>query len=213
MNRRTAIKRLCKMALLSFPLASRLAHALSRRSGDVFEPQLVLLTDSKHVSHEDLQALLDAAEGSLQEEDFNWRRNLVVLDIRANAEAAGKFISRHGGNTGNLIFPLLVLVPEDGADEVQLWSASWLRSRRNPAAAKCYPVSGSWWSVDGDWNPSVSKVKTHLFKSPNHTGGKFELSWLELLKLDELQSLHSDHHREMTGAGKVHWAVVNCCPM
>lgn len=213
MNRRTALKLMGKLGLLSLPFGSRVAKALGGTEWNWEEPDLVLITDTSAFPHQDLQALLLAAEPVLENERPDWRRSLVVWDIRSDAAAVRRFLAHHAPNTENLLLPVLVSVPELGADEVQLWTMDWMRSRAERETGKCYPISGNWWSVDGDWNPTVSKVKDHLFKSPNHKGGKFELPWLELLKLAELQSLHSDHHREMTGEGKVHWGVVNCCPM
>ena len=57
-----------------------------------------------------------------------------------------------------------------------------------------YPVRGSWWSVEQDWNPSRAKVLRHLRQSPNHNYKKFQEWDLESLSYEELQSLHSDDH-------------------
>ena len=105
----------------------------------------------------------------------------------------------------------------DIAGEVEIWSHRWLdyydRKDEDDDEVECYPVSGGWWSVDGDWDPSWQKVRDHLFESPNHEDGEFEDWFLDQLKLEELQSLHSDHHREMIQRGQVHWDYVNVeCP-
>ena len=98
--------------------------------------------------------------------------------------------------------------------EIEYWTQDWLSYKyRKDYVDTCYPVSDGWWSVEGDFKPTIKKVRKHLFESPNHTGGHFELDYLMLLTFEELQSLHSDHHREMIDQGHVAWEQVNHeCP-
>ncbi len=62
-----------------------------------------------------------------------------------------------------------------------------------------YPLRGNHWSVDGDWNPSPTKLAAHL-RSPNHVT-QIAANWeIETWSSEELRSLHDDlHEREMGG--------------
>ena len=57
-----------------------------------------------------------------------------------------------------------------------------------------YPIRrGQFWSIEGDFKPSRDIVLLHLRTSFNHKEAL--ASWpLEELSLNELQSIHSDHH-------------------
>jgi hypothetical protein len=95
------------------------------------------------------------------------------------------------------------------------WDQHWISYAEDKVYNRgCYPISDSWWSVEGNFNPSLKKVQTHLLKSPNHTGGHFDENYVLSLKFAEAQSLHSDHHREMIHEGHVAWNYVNhSCPV
>lgn len=212
MNRRAALKLLCKLGFFSLPILSRAAKAMGLREDEWIDPDLVLIVDSDPAKAELHPLVVAAAEASLDADEPDWRARLTVWNARSDAKQVKAFLSRYGANTTALPLPVLVSVPAWDAEEVRVWSPEWLGEYEKKAPGKCYPISGHWWSVDGDWHPTREKVKTHLFESPNHTGGQFELTWLEQLVFAELQSLHSDHHREMTHHGKVHWDKVNHCP-
>lgn len=136
--------------------------------------------------------------------------NIKQWDLNVNSDEITRFMAKYANGAEPPRLPILVAVPASGK-EVEIWNLDWLKHAER--ADVCYPVSGGWWSVDGDWNPSLKKVKNHLYESPNHEGGNFFLLWLDQLNFEELQSLHSDHHREMTNEGSVNWKKVNReCP-
>jgi len=194
-NRRSLLKLFGSVAVLGTPFLSRLARALEN-------PRYVLIYESSRESYRNLLARSGVNPAQV-----------TCWELRADREKIRRFVSQYGPNTQTFSWPILVAVPEMPGAEVEYWDLTWLNARRENFSDACYPISGSWWSVDGDWHPTKEKVADHLFTSPNHTGGKFEDSWLELLALEELQSLHSDHHREMTHQGKVAWTHVNQeCP-
>lgn len=210
MNRRNALKLMAKLIFLTNPLFSRLGGALERH-GNETETSLVLIYDSRHPSTSTYHALLDMAGPTLEARDAEWRNNLTLWDARFDTEKINAFVARYGRGTKAISYPILVSISDPDEEEVEVWTSEWMREyeKKKP----CYPISGGWWSVDGDWSPSIQKVRTHLFKSPNHTDGEFDGGWLNVLSFEELQSVHSDHHREMTGTGKVHWNNVNKCPL
>src|SRR5690606_26745790 len=106
------------------------------------------------------------------------------------------FMERYGRNTRALSGTTLVFVPATDSKEVELWTPGLVTYKETLTDA-CYPVSGGWWSVEGDWNPTRRKVIRHLLESENHNFVPFEADWVRLLTFEELQSVHSDHHREM----------------
>ena len=212
MNRRTALELLLKSLVLATPFSSKIIRAATQ-DADISNIKSVLIFDSTSAS--DYARLVEKAGAYLSQQDPHWRSKLVYWDIRADSQKIAAFISKYGPNTKAVNWPILIVVPEnyDTELEVETWTLSWLRHEEGRIEDACYPVSGGWWSVDGDFNPSIQKVRSHCFESPNHTGGKFQLPWLSLLKYEELMSLHSDHHREMVKKGKVYWKNVNVeCP-
>lgn len=171
-------------------------------------PGVLLIYDSW--SSFDYMRLVNAAGLSI--EDNN---ELVKWDVRSDPDEIRNFVSIYGRGTSNFSWPVLISVPDFFGDDVQVWNLEWLKEHEKKITKGCYPIcsSCSWWSVEGDWNPSAKKVRRHLHDSPNHKSGHFQMEWLGLLKLDELHSLHSDHHREIIGEGKVVWKDVNAeCP-
>jgi len=201
MNRRDALKVLGNAVLFAAPFFSRIVQAFSA----VAPARFVLIHDSSPGSGD---RLLECAAASLDHHDPSWRQKLLVWDVRADGEKVRAFVARYGRGTSSFQWPIVVAVPEssEAHPEVELWTLDWLRVNFHDA---CYPISDGWWSVEGDWNPTLKKVRVHLLESPNHTDGKFERAWLEMLKIEEAQSLHSDHHREMIKQGKVYWKNVN----
>jgi hypothetical protein len=150
---------------------------------------------------------------------------VVISDVRfvnveTDPQVFEKIKSIYGPNTTAISFPILVAVPSllDFHGEVEVWNNEWVTYAENlenddAIVDACYPISGGWWSVEGDWNPTEAKVRWHLFESPNHSDAEFKEEWLKLLTRPELQSIHSDHHREMINQGEVHWNHVNSeCP-
>lgn len=215
MTRRELIIMAGKLGLLAVPFSSKGVRALMKGNSESGVSRFVLIYDSTAVSAIDYRKLLDKASPYLSSQDPAWLKKLTILDQSTQRNEIQSFMVKHGRNTEKLTGPVLIAVPEteDFEGEVEIWNEDWLRAKESRYTDACYPISGGWWSVEGDWNPSITKVRNHLYKSPNHKGGKFELPWLELLKFEELQSLHSDHHREMTKKGKVYWANVNKeCP-
>ncbi len=145
--------------------------------------------------------------------------DILFVDVNKERELFAKLKNIYGANTQSVNFPLLISVPplREFQGEVEVWTKEWLLhtslQNEDPITDGCYPISGGWWSVEGDWNPTANKVRKHLFESPNHTDGEFTNAWLESLTRPELQSVHSDHHREMINDGEVHWDHVNVeCP-
>jgi hypothetical protein len=60
-----------------------------------------------------------------------------------------------------------------------------------------YPLRGNHWSVEGDANPSVEKLISHL-RGPNHGQQIAATYTLETWSYEELRSLHDDlHEREI----------------
>lgn len=199
--------------LLAPPFSSRLVHALTTGRAPS-RVGWVLIWDSTSLSAKTHERLIEKAAPFLSQQDPNWFQQLVTWDTRANTREIAAFTARYGRNTRHFAYPILFSIPhwKSGTPEVETWTLQWLESAGRFYDG-CYPISGGWWSVDGDWNPSIKKVHDHLYKSPNHTDGHFQVAWLDLLKFEELQSLHSDHHREMVGDGKVIWKNVNAeCP-
>jgi hypothetical protein len=62
-----------------------------------------------------------------------------------------------------------------------------------------YPLRGNHWSIDEDWNPTKSRVISHL-RGPNH-GPQIRAGWeIESWSYEELRSLHDNlHEQEMGG--------------
>ena len=52
----------------------------------------------------------------------------------------------------------------------------------------------NYWSVEGSFSPLREEIIQHLRASPNHKTADFQRLPLEEWTLDELQSIHSDHH-------------------
>lgn len=151
----------------------------------------------------------------IAQRDPIWMTRLEVLSLASDYEAVASLLKTYGPQTEAVEWPIIVAIPQGhmAGDDIELWSSEWLRFAKDQIVDACYPVSGGWWSVNGDWNPTAAKVRNHLFESPNHTEGHFTEEWLDLLNRSELQSIHSDHHREMIGQGEVHWQHVNAeCP-
>ena len=175
---------------------------------NISDHKLVLIHDSGSLTFPTYSELIEKAAPHLEIRKPDWRKQLVVWDVQFDYSEIRAFVRKYGQNTNDFSWPTLVSVPDTSRTEVEIWTADWLKDLERRKVEPCYPVSGGWWSVDGDWNPSIEKVRNHLYKSPNHTEAKFELYWLSLLKFEEIQSLHSDHHREMVGEGKVAWKKV-----
>lgn len=65
-----------------------------------------------------------------------------------------------------------------------------------------YRLRGNHWSIDGDWNPSLTKLVTHL-RGSNH-GGQLQANWaIESWSYEELRSLHDDLHERELANGTV----------
>ena len=171
----------------------------------------------------DPDSVLSFLKGITEHKKFKyrgWHKNLSILDIHKDKAKVQNLIAHYGSNTTKFNWPIMIAVPEDKrrVQDVELWNLDWLDQISQQQVRKdlaCYPIrNGSYWSVEGDWNPTKEKVKNHLFKSPNHVSGKFEDHWLKELNHMELQSIHSDHHDEM--ANRMHsvkWPYVNVeCP-
>lgn len=62
--------------------------------------------------------------------------------------------------------------------------------------------SSSHWSIEGDWNPSRNKVISHLLNSSNHSG-KYSLSYLNSLTLEQLKTLHDSDHEKVSSTRTV----------
>jgi hypothetical protein len=153
--------------------------------------------------------------GYIARRDQSWSGRLERLTIDRDIDAVTSILNQYGPQTEVVEWPIIAAIPPNhtAGDEVEIWSLEWLNAAEEAITDACYPISGGWWSVEGDWNPTAEKVRKHLFESPNHTEGHFVREWLDLLNRSELQSIHSDHHREMTGQGQVHWQHVNGeCP-
>jgi hypothetical protein len=210
LNRRSFLKQGAQAsALFAIPLSVQ-ARTLSRTTRLVF-------ISGKEIARS--SSFLTAMDAILSPHLSAWRTALTVFDPDRDAVAIGRLLSIYGPNTKLDGAPILVRLPnaEVGEfDEVETWTEEWIAAATNKDLTNgCYPVDppNSWWSVEGDWRPSIEKVRRHLFLSPNHTSGEFTQEWLNLLEFAELQSLHSDHHREMTGQGEVIWDNVNAeCP-
>lgn len=214
MDRRTLLKNIYKFCLLASPFGSRLLRGSGSSLVDDLEPTLVLIHDSTSLT-ETYRPFLDRLAPYLDKHYPEWPLQLALWDRKVDSKAIRSLLNKYGKNTRELKLPVLINIPDsiESDGEVELWSPEWLDTLERRAMDACYPISGGWWSVEGDWNPSISKVRNHVNKSPNHSGGKFNIAWLDLLNFEELQSLHSDHHREMTNKGKVHWKNVNTvCP-
>lgn len=213
MKRRTLLKMFCQASVLAIPITTKVARAFDDKVQSQGSESLVLIYDSR--ASIEYTSLLDGAAPYLNAIDSNWQARLTIWDTQFHKDQIESFMGKYGRNTTPFVGPIIVSVPKNSESdiEVELWNLDWLRAKEDRYVDACYPISGGWWSVDGDWNPSISKVRNHCFKSPNHKGGKFQLPWLDLLKFEELQSLHSDHHREMIKQGKVYWKNVNAeCP-
>lgn len=176
------------------------------------KPKFILIHDS---DERGTAALIERANAYLSPRDSRWWNKVVSWHLERDSSNVRKFLRRYAYATKTFQWPLLVVVPGDAflIDEVEVFSVEWLRAEASFEKA-CYPISGGWWSVDGDFHPTIEKVRKHVFEAQMHKDGKFLLEWLELLKFEEIQSLHSDHHREMIKQGKVHWKNVNAeCPV
>lgn len=139
---------------------------------------------------------------------------IIVIDSSQQPEAFASMMETFGPNTKDVPELLLFKVGDQREQCHPYWDQHWIQFVEEKFAARgCYPVSGSWWSVEGDFQPTLKKVQTHLLKSPNHTGGHFGEDYILSLRFGEAQSLHSDHHREMIHEGQVFWDYVNkACP-
>lgn len=93
------------------------------------------------------------------------------------------------------------------------WTFGWLLKGQNerPQAPIPEPVRVAWtgnyrlrgnhWSVDGDWNPTVATLVSHL-RSAVHAYGIASNWRIESWSYEELRSLHDDlHEREMRNIG------------
>ena len=164
------------------------------------------------------------AVAALKEHDRRWQWAFVVLSRRHNGSLIQKISRKYLGKI-DYSQPLFVFVDENEvvrrfqvecSTPIDAWSFAWLHKGidERPDDSQPiedvdrYPLTGSWWSVEGDWNAPRDKVINHLHDAKLHTG-TFEMWWLELLSYEELQSLHTDHHREMQGTGSVKWEYVN----
>jgi thiol-disulfide isomerase/thioredoxin len=126
----------------------------------------------------------------------------------------------------NISFPFVVKI-EDGkivrrwtpgcTTPMDVWTFSWLADgvevrpvtvepeRATVARSGQYPLTGGWWSVEGQWNPSKSFLISHLTTHSNHAG-RFarRRGWLETLSISELQSVHTDDH-----TGRLKWSYID----
>jgi hypothetical protein len=220
MQRREALRFIGNTALISTITPPIISFAASDEPAneDVSTVKLVLIFDSAAGDQDRVRELLTAATPSLTERNSAWANELRIWDIQVHRREIAAFVGEYGPNTQEFRWPVLLRVPDDFAAairEVELWNLDWL-DYRSLKIDGCYPVSDSrsWWSVEGNWNPTVQICCDHLLGSPNHTGGNFEAPWLESLTFGEIQSLHSDHHWEMIGRGRVIWDRVNVeCPL
>lgn len=100
------------------------------------------------------------------------------------------------------------------ATPMDQWGVGWLyhgvderpepkRERVTADSNGIYPVRGSWWSVEGNWNASRSFVIHHLLTSPNHTRLRPYAERIRKLSRVEAQSLHSDDHEN-----RVRWSAL-----
>ena len=91
------------------------------------------------------------------------------------------------------------------------WTFSWLmkglNERPKPATPEPievettghYPLRGNHWSVDGDFNPSQTKIVEHL-RGEYHSRQLVEEWKIDEWSVEELRSLHDDLH-ERDGGG------------
>jgi len=190
---------------------------------EVLGHRVVFIYDSACTECPDYRTLVKKAFKKLIAKNPQWNKKLTVWDTQADSKKVQNFIRVYGKGTKEITLPILVAVTDTSVERrlepecgtpLEAWTLEWLlKGKGNQPEGKLrekgrYPVSGGWWSVEGDWNPSPAKIRRHLIQAPNHDR-KFESWWLDLLVYEELQSVHSDHHREQVGSGKVHWDYVN----
>ena len=168
MTRRSLLKLLGNVILLGGPALSRLAQALSETEPVAY----LLLYDSESGDYGPLLHQVGVAPALVTK----W-------DIRKDGAKIRAFLARHGRRTTTFSYPVLLARPETNAPDVEYWDMAWVRARSANFGDACYPISGSWWSVEGDWHPTKEKVEAHLFHSPNHASGKFQEEWLALLQI------------------------------
>lgn len=157
------------------------------------------------------QTLLQRARDVIANQNPDWEKHLTTMDLQVDTTAVNSLIQLYVPQTTSFKWPVLIGITE-GEEEIQFWSPESLRADW-AITDGCYPLNSTWWSVEGDMNPTIEKVRNHLDRSFNHMTGNFRTPWLNLLQFEELQSLHSDHHREMSWMGRVYWKYVNRqCP-
>lgn len=163
MNRRTLLKKLYQYAIPATPFSTKIFGALNH-------PSFVLIHDSSD-KHQDYRSLLQSVAPYVESAYPGWRTQLVVWDAQTHSREIRRFVGQYGRNTEVLKLPVLVAVPSTFGieNEVELWNLDWLAAWERSFKDACYPISGGWWSVEGDWNPTVEKVRKHCFESPNHS--------------------------------------------
>lgn len=211
MNRRGFLKTLLRLPFIQLAWGAKVAFASTRATAQETGRFYLLCSDEDSVHYWDFR---DRIAKQVSRWFPDWSEKLTILNRDDSPAEFDRWLAQHATATRELTLPLLVRVPEGRSEgDVEIWNLAWLNHYERGTREACYPVSGGWWSVDGDFSPTLNKVKNHLYQSPNHTGGHFIKLWLDLLYFEELQSLHSDHHREMVGEGKVAWTKVNReCP-
>ena len=104
------------------------------------------------------ESFWNQAAAMLQGIDANWRSRLVRLRQDRDLPEIRAVLQHYGPNTVAINGPLIVKVFEDQPGEAEVFDDRWLQHSLRAFTEDCYPVSGGWWSVDGDWNPSWEKV-------------------------------------------------------
>lgn len=172
--------------------------------------QVVIITAEWCVPCLAIHDTLTAARNSLRRQ--GWNDSLFAW---LDADADAQLIEELG--LGHVNLPFLGFVEngeiirrwQSGCEEPpDAWTLGWLASGKiaRPAPAKPkavrksgYPLRGRWWSVDGDFRPTRQQLITHLGTGEHK--GQFSLAYLNGLSLEELHSLHSDHHER-----RVQWS-------
>lgn len=213
MKRRKFLNTFGKFTVVTPPiLNSNLLLGGSTKTHSSQEKYFLIYDKSSEMERNTARLLVIAAFQSSKNHE-SMKNSLVELDSTVQKSELESLARKYGPATQEILFPVLIYVPHPDAEDVEVWDERWLNWSSKALEDACYPISGGWWSVEGDWNPSKQKVRRHLFESMNHTSGHFTAEYLDLLSFEELQSLHSDHHREMTDRGMVHWKYVNSeCP-
>jgi hypothetical protein len=113
-------------------------------------------------------------------------------------------------------YPVVVAVEKDQVvrsfksgctTPLDAWTISWLATGidqrpkpmpTEPVAVQTtwhYPLRGNHWSIDGDWNPTLAVLISHL-RGPNHAHQTARYGQLESWSYEELRSLHDNLHEQ-----------------